>query len=180
MVDCGAAATGGGPSAVYPLPSWQSGVESVIGGDHRGTPDVSWNAAVNGAVLVDLQSFLAPEDQGFYLIGGTSAATPQVAALTALANERRKAMVEPPLGNVAEKLYAIAGGAFADVLPVHQGAAGVISGNLDSNTMFDYNGDGNAVTVGSVPGWPTLAGWDLTTGFGTPWAPTYVSELAAS
>jgi subtilase family serine protease len=174
------AATGGGPSAVYPLPSWQSGVESVIGGDHRGTPDVSWNAAVNGAVLVDLQSFLAPGDQGFYLIGGTSAATPQVAALTALANERRKAMVEPPLGNVAEKLYAIAGGAFADVLPVHQGAAGVISGNLDSNTMFDYNGDGNAVTVGSVPGWPTLAGWDLTTGFGTPWAPTYVSELAAS
>jgi len=59
-------------------------------------------------------------------------------------------------------------------------AAGVISGNMDSNRLFDYNGDGNAVTVGPVPGWPTLAGWDMTTGFGTPWAPTYVSELAAS
>jgi subtilase family serine protease len=174
------AATGGGPSAVYPLPSWQSDVESIVGGDHRGTPDVSWNAAVNGAVLVNLQSFMAPEDYGFYLIGGTSAATPQVAALTALANERRESMAEPPLGNVAPRLYSIAAGAFVDVAPTHQGAAGVISGNLDSNTMFDYNGDDNAVTVGSVPGWPTLAGWDMTTGFGTPWAPTYVSELAAS
>ena len=174
------AATGGGPSAVYPLPSWQASVEPVIGGDHRGTPHVSWNEAVNGAVLVNLQSFLAPGDQGFYLIGGTSAATPQVAALTALANERRGTMAEPPLGNVAERLYSIGGSAFADVLPVHQGAAGVISGDLDSNRMFDYNGDGNAVTVGSVPGWPTLAGWDMTTGFGTPWAPTYVSELASS
>ena len=71
-------------------------------------------------------------------------------------------------------------GAFVDVTPVHEGAAGVISGDLDSNTLFDYNGDGNAVTVGPVPGWPTLAGWDMTTGFGTPSAPTYVSELAAS
>jgi hypothetical protein len=56
----------------------------------------------------------------------------------------------------------------------------VISGNLDSNTMFSYNGDGNPVTVGSIPGWPTLAGWDMTTGFGTPWAPSYVAALAAS
>jgi subtilase family serine protease len=174
------AATGGGPSVVYPLPSWQADVESVIGGDHRGLPDISWNAAVNGAVLVNLQSFLAPADQGFYLIGGTSAATPQVAALTALANERRESMGKAPLGNVGPRLYAIGSGAFADVAPVHQGAAGVISGNLDSNTMFSYNGDGNAVTIGSVPGWPTLTGWDMTTGFGTPWAPTYVAELTAS
>ena len=31
------AATGGGPSAIYPRPTWQSGVASVVGGDHRGT-----------------------------------------------------------------------------------------------------------------------------------------------
>ena len=174
------AATGGGPSAIYPLPSWQSAVQSVVGGDHRGLPDVSWNAAVNGGVLVDLQSFLPSDQQGFYLIGGTSAATPQVAALTALANERREAMAKAPLGNVGQRLYSLGGGAFTDVVPVHQGAAGVISGNLDSNTMLSYNGDGTAVTVGSIAGWPTLAGWDMTTGFGTPWAPGYVAALAAS
>jgi subtilase family serine protease len=174
------AATGGGPSVIYPLPPWQSSVEPVIGGDHRGLPDVSWNAAVNGGVLVDLQSFLPGDQQGFYVIGGTSAATPQVAALTALANERREAMAKAPLGNVGQRLYSLDGGAFNDIQPVHQGAAGVISGDLDSNTMFVDNGNGNAVTVGSVPGWPTLAGWDLTTGLGTPWAPNYVAALAAS
>ena len=173
------AATGGGPSAIYARPSWQDSVAGVIGGNARGVPDISWNAAVNGGVLVNLQSFLSPADQGYYLIGGTSAATPQVAALTALVNERRAAGGDAPIGQLAPRLYAIGSAAFTDVAPVHQGAAGVISGNMDSNTMFDYNGDGNAVSVGSVQGWPTLPGWDLTTGFGTPWAPTFVSELAA-
>lgn len=172
------AATGGGPSAIYPRPSWQNSVAGAIGGNARGVPDISWNAAVNGAVLVNLQAFLAPADQGFYLIGGTSAATPQIAGLTALVNERRAGNGDGPIGNLAPDLYAIAGAAFTDVAPVHQGAAGVISGNMDSNRMFDYNGNGNAVSVDPVPGWPTLAGWDLTTGFGTPWAPTFVSELA--
>ena len=46
--------------------------------------------------------------------------------------------------------------------------------------MFDYNGDGNAVTVGPGPGLADARGWDLTTGLGTPWAPTYVGELAGS
>jgi subtilase family serine protease len=173
------AATGGGPSAIYSRPAWQDSVAGVIGGNARGNPDVSWNAAVNGAVLVNLQSFLAPADQGYYLIGGTSAATPQVAGLTALLNERRASNGDGPIGHVAPKLYAIGGAAFNDVVPVHQGAGGVISGDMDSNTMFDYNGDGNPVSVGPVPGWPTLDGWDMTTGFGTPWAPTFVSELAA-
>lgn len=171
------AATGGGPSAIYPRPSWQDGIASLIG-DHRGVPDVSWNAAVNGAVLVDLQSFLPADAQGFYLIGGTSAATPQVAALTALVNERRGEAGKGPIGDLAPKLYSLPSDAFVDVTPTHQGAAGVVSGNLDSNTMFQYNGDGNPVTVGPVSGWPTGVGWDLTTGFGTPWAPNFVADLA--
>ncbi len=175
------AATGGAPSAVYPRPSWQDGVASVIGGDHRGAPDLSWNAAVNGAVLVNLQSYLPAGSQGFYLIGGTSAATPQVAALSALANERRAAGpdAKAPLGNVAPRLYSLPSAAFTDVVPVHQGDAGVVSGDLTSNRLFSDNGDGNPVTPGPVDGYPTLAGYDLTTGLGTPWAPAYVAGLAA-
>jgi subtilase family serine protease len=173
------AATGGGPSVIYARPSWQSSVAGVIGGNHRGNPDISWNAAVNGGVLVDLQSFLPAADQGFYVFGGTSAATPQTAALTALVNESRASDGKGPIGNLAPTLYGINPAAFTDVAPVHQGAAGVASGDLTSNTMFDYNGDGNAVSVGTVPGWPVLAGWDMTTGFGTPWAPSFVSELTA-
>jgi subtilase family serine protease len=171
------AATGGGPSQVYPLPSWQSSVASVIGGDHRGLPDLSWNAAVNGAVLVDLQSFLPPDQQGFYLIGGTSAASPQVAALTALVNERRAGLVKAPVGNLAPLLYSLPSNAFTDVAPIHQGAVGVASGDLNTNAMFQYNADGS-VSLGPVAGWPVLTGWDMTTGFGTPWAPSFVADLA--
>lgn len=172
------AATGGGPSAIYPRPSWQDSVASVIGGDQRGVPDVSWNAAVNGGVLVVLLSFLPADQQGIYIFGGTSAATPQVAALTALLNEHRASLNEDPIGDLASALYSASSGDFNDVAPIHQGAIGVLSGDLTSNTMFDYNGNGNAVTVGSVPGSPTLPGWDMTTGFGTPWAPNFINDLS--
>lgn len=56
----------------------------------------------------------------------------------------------------------------------------MVSGDLTSNTLFQDNGAGNPFTVGPTTGWPTLDGWDMTTGFGTPWAPTFVSELANS
>jgi subtilase family serine protease len=173
------AATGGGASQIYPLPSWQSSVESVIGGDHRGLPDLSWNAAVNGAVLVDLQSFLPPDQQGFYLIGGTSAASPQVAGLTSLVNERRAGLGKDPVGDLAPLLYSLPADAFNDVAPIHQGAANIASGDLTSNAMFQYNADGS-VSPGPVAGSPVLTGWDMTTGFGTPWAPNFIADLAAN
>jgi hypothetical protein len=44
--------------------------------------------------------------------------------------------------------------------------------------MFDYNGDGLPVTWNAVTGSPTTTGYDQTTGWGTPWAPSYVSGLA--
>ena len=92
------AATGGGPSTIYTRPSWQGSVLPVAG-DHRLVPDVAWNAAVNGGVLVYISAhpnYNGPA--GFYVYGGTSAATPQLAALTALANERRASEGKPPIG----------------------------------------------------------------------------------
>jgi subtilase family serine protease len=51
----------------------------------RSTPDVSYNAAVDGGVLVTWSAI--PAEAGFYIVGGTSAASPQWAAIIALANE---------------------------------------------------------------------------------------------
>ena len=69
------AATGGGSSAVYPRPSWQAGVLAGAG-DHRLVPDISWNAAVNGGVLVYITAFLNYQRSGWHVYGGTSAASP--------------------------------------------------------------------------------------------------------
>ncbi len=167
------AATGGGPSVIYSRPSWQDAVQSVVG-SARGVPDISWNAAVNGGVLVYITAFPTYQRAGWHVIGGTSAATPQLAALTALANQERKAANKAPLGNINPAIYSNTSW-FTDVLPVTEGTAA--SGVLDNNQLWQYNPDGS-VSPGPVAGWPTLTGYDMTTGLGTPNAAAYVSGLA--
>jgi subtilase family serine protease len=171
------AATGGGPSAIYGRPSWQGGVLAGQG-NHRLVPDLAWNAAVNGGVLVYISAYPNYNGPpGLYVYGGTSAASPQVAALTALAEQARTAAHKAPLGNIDPLLYANPGW-FTDVVPVTQGTAQ--SGILNSNQEWDYNGGGVAVSPDVVPGWPVLSGYDMTTGLGTPWAPNFVAGLAGS
>jgi hypothetical protein len=102
-----------------------------------------------------------------------------VAGLIALANEQQAAAHQPPLGHVAPLLYKVGnGGAFRDIVPTTEGTAA--SGVLDSNQMWDYNGDGLAVTRDPVSGWPVRTGWDMTTGFGSPKAAAFVAAVRAA
>jgi subtilase family serine protease len=173
------AATGGGPSQIYPRPSWQAAEAGVIGGNHRGVPDVSWNAAVNGGVLVATSYFPQNEAAGFHIYGGTSAASPQVAGVVALANQQQRESGGRPVGYLNPLLYQkVSSSAFRDVTPQKYGTA--LSGNLVNNQLFDYNGDGQPVTPGPIAGHPTLDGWDETTGFGSPLAPQFVQQIRAA
>ena len=167
------AATGGGPSAIYSRPTWQDSVQSVVG-SARGVPDLSWNAAVNGGVLVYITAFPTYQRAGWHVYGGTSASSPQVAALTALANQLRAAANKAPLGNINPAIYSHTSW-FTDVVAHTEGTAA--SGVLDNNQLWQYNADGS-VSPGPVAGWPTLMGYDMTNGLGTPMAATYVNGLA--
>jgi subtilase family serine protease len=173
-------ATGGGPSTIYPRPSWQDSVAGRIPGNHRGVPDLAWNAAVNGGVLVYTSFFPSVDRVGWHVYGGTSAASPQVAGLVALANEQQRAAGQPPLGHLAPLLYSVGenASAFRDVVPTTEGTA--LSGKLVDNGLFDYNGDGVAVSKGPIAGSPVLNGWDMTTGFGTPRAAGFVAAVRAA
>lgn len=73
--DGGGIATGGGVSAAFALPTYQTTVP-VPGGRFRGVPDVAGNAdpSTGWSVIVDGQ---------YYVIGGTSAVAPMWAALAA-------------------------------------------------------------------------------------------------
>lgn len=171
--------TGGGLSSVYPRPAYQDGVAGVVH-DHRGVPDLAWNAAVNGGVLTYIGYFPSLEGPPHWgVFGGTSASSPQVAALTAIANQGRAALGKDGIGDLNAVIYSpgfTKASAFTDIVPQVYGTAA--SGVLDDNQMWEYAADGT-VHPGSVPGFPTTTGYDLTTGWGSPKAAGYVSQLVA-
>ncbi len=161
------AATGGGLSAIFPTPAWQSSLSSSLLQGMRGLPDLSWNAAVDGGALVYMT--FPGVRAGWHVIGGTSASTPQIAGLLALANQLADSMGKAHVGWLNPVLYTLPARDFNDVVPETFGTgAGVTT--LESNA--DY-GTG-------IPGFSTTAGWDLTTGFGTPVAQNFVPDLVAA
>jgi kumamolisin len=100
--------TGGGPSKVWPRPSFQ--VAPGIGpnlqqGKTRLTPDLAAMASFTpGLADFDIQ------DQGWGADGGTSAATPFTAAIVALVIEQERHAGRPPLGSLPPLLYELARG----------------------------------------------------------------------
>jgi subtilase family serine protease len=156
------AATGGGRSVLFPTPGFQSGISSSVLQGARGLPDLSWNAAVDGGVLV-YTSFPGVR-VGWHIIGGTSASSPQLAGLVALVNQERHALGKQSIGYLNPVLYTLPASDFNDI----------VSHTFNSVTIGD-----NALFGFSVPGMPTTPGWDLTTGFGSPVAGSFVSDLAA-
>ena len=173
-------ATGGGLSSVYSRPSFQDGVATVVG-QHRGVPDVAWNAAVNGGVLVYHSFFPTLEGSPTWSVyGGTSASSPQVAAVTAIANQARASANKAPIGNLNQVIYSSSfnrSAAFSDVVPRTYGKSP--SGVLQNNQLWDLGSNG-LVTPDPVPGFATTTGYDLTTGWGSPKAPGYITQLVAA
>src|SRR5204862_7746355 len=95
--DCGVA-TGGAASRLFAPPSFQSG----LGFSGRAIPDVSHNAALNGGVLV-IETI--SDGTFIFLVGGTSAGSPQWASIIALANQARADAAKGGLGFVTPALY---------------------------------------------------------------------------
>jgi len=68
--------TGGGPSAFESIPTYQSGISTIVG-TARGVPDLAAVADIASGVWV----FNTPTFGGFNIVGGTSVASPLVAAI---------------------------------------------------------------------------------------------------
>jgi subtilase family serine protease len=153
------AASGGGTSEFFARPPYQDRVKSVVG-TRRGVPDISMSGAADGAV-VGYSSF-AGYPAGWSLADGTSEATPEFAAIVALADQ----VAGHPLGLLNPRLYALA----ASHAP---GLVDVTSGN---NTVSFRQG--TADKLYTVQGYPARKGYDLVTGVGTVNAPSLVYELA--
>ncbi len=141
-------ATGGGaPSLLFGTPSYQSGMSL----SSRTTPDVSYDAAINGGVLV-----YTSIGGGFYIVGGTSAGSPQWAAIEALANQA----AGHSLGFLNPTLYTIGKGA---------------------NYASDFHDItvGNNQASGTPVGFNAATGWDDASGWGTPNVANLVAALSS-
>jgi kumamolisin len=110
----GGGATGGGVSAVFPLPTWQAtaGVPAAStskGG--RGVPDVAGDASPDTGyrILVDGQS---------EVVGGTSAVAPLWAGLIALLNQQ----LGKKVGFLNPQLYPLRETVFFDITSGNNGA----------------------------------------------------------
>jgi kumamolisin len=109
-------ATGGGVSAVFPVPSWQSSEHVPVsanasGGAGRGVPDVAANADPESGYQIRA-------DGDDLVVGGTSAVAPLYAALIALAITKHG----KPFGFINPRLYSLGVGAFRDITTGNNGA----------------------------------------------------------
>lgn len=149
----GGGATGGGVSAVFPLPSWQAGVGVPSGADGtdaggsangpggRGVPDV--------AAVADPQTgYRIRVDGQDTVIGGTSAVAPLWAALVA----RLVQSTGRPLGLAQPALY--------DSVRAGQVAEGF-----------------RDITVGDNGAFSATPGWDACTGLGVPNGASLLASL---
>ena len=134
-------ATGGGFSALFPSPDWQSGVNIPARKDRktgRGIPDVAANASPESAYLVVIHGSIFRQTTQ---VGGTSAGGPLWAGLIALINQG----VGRNVGYINPLLYKKLGP----------------DGVLRDITAGDNGTDG-------VKGFAAGPGWDACTGWGSP------------
>jgi subtilase family serine protease len=152
-------ATGGGFSLVFDEPAYQQG--TIHGGKARGVPDVAYNAAIGHGVLTYLNIPGIPP--GYYSFGGTSAGSPQWAALVAIADQKAGGS----LGFINSALYKISHDSTSYAANFHD----ITSGN---NAALELDSNNHVV---SIPGYAATAGWDPTTGLGSPIADSLVDAL---
>jgi subtilase family serine protease len=125
------------------------------GGTQRSVPDVAYNAAIYHGVLTRWQG-------GFWLFGGTSAGSPQMSALIAIADQKSG----HDLGFINTALYHMGQNAFYS-----RSINDVTSGG---NSVVEFDAAGNPV---SVQGWSAGARWDAATGLGSPIGDQLVNNL---
>jgi subtilase family serine protease len=138
--------TGGGFSKIFGKPFFQN---NLVPGTARGLPDIAYNAGIYTGVLVEY------EGAQFYRFGGTSAGSPQWAAITAIIDQKART----DLGVINPALYRL-----GDPSNASHCAACFQDITTGTNTVHEFNADG---TLANVAGYNAGAGWDATTGIGS-------------
>jgi hypothetical protein len=170
----------------YPKPAWQAGVTGIPSDGHRDIPDVSFFASdgfLGSAYLICVSSYgpctYSDTSENVYTeVGGTSGASPAMAGVMALIDQKAGA----PWGSPNAELYTLAGkqsygSCSAESVRTSSSCyfndidTGNNSGPCDwglieqdsPNCQVIHSGD----EVGTLEGYKTATGFDLATGLGS-------------
>jgi subtilase family serine protease len=152
-------ASGGGVSAVYAEPSWQSGAGATVAAENAGgmrmVPDVSLAAA-------DHDGYVIYENGVYWVIAGTSASSPSFAGVMALVVDQQKGAAQ---GNANPELYTLAN---VTRNPFHATPSG--NNTVPGVAGFAANGRAYnlATGLGSVDGALLVDAWDAKSPFRMP------------
>lgn len=163
------AASGGGVSQYISTPAWQKGAGVPAARAGRYSPDLAFSSSLHdgyfGCSAADGGSCV-PNAQGeFYFIafGGTSAAAPSMAGVTALLDQK----LGEKQGNLSPQLYALAATApkaFHDVTVATSGVSGC---TLAKPSMCNNSAPAATSLTGGQAGFEVGAGFDRVTGLGS-------------
>ncbi len=134
--ETGWSGSGGGPSLYESIPSYQGVIANIVG-SQRGAPDFSFDADPNtGVAVYDTTRYQGYK--GWWVVGGTSAASPALAGIVNLASTSS--------GHFSSDSY--------DELTT-------IYSNLGNSNDF------RDITSGSAGSYTAVGGWDFVTGVGS-------------
>ncbi len=146
--------SGGGYSQVESEPSYQQSVQSS---GRRSSPDVSYDANPNTGFAV-YDTVATGGRTGWFQIGGTSAGSPQWAALVAIANQGRALAGQGTLSGTPSQIYSLATSDFHDITSGSNGYSAragydLVTGRGSPNAAAVVSGlDGNSsVTTNPTP-----------------------------
>ena len=159
------AGSGGGPSAIYPKPAWQTG-PGVPNDNARDTPDIALTAAGHDAYFIVYNKVN-------YITYGTSASAPSMSGIIAILNQYQVSkgfQRRPGLGNINPQLYRLAQAAptaFHDIVdgdnivPCVQGSPGCLTGSFGNRAGPGYD---MATGLGSVEAFNFVTKWNTAVG----------------
>ena len=167
----------GGPSVFFGKPTWQTGT-GVPADGVRDTPDIAFSSSTHNAYL-----FCFDENQGvngtdcvhnYGGDGGTSAAAPSMAGITALLVQKTgksQGLLNPTL----YKFFASNNSVFHDASP---GTSGVSPCSTAVASTCNNSLPSATALTGGLAGYPLTTGFDFVTGLGSLDVGTFIAAVS--